>query len=154
LVGFWIKTERVGSFNWCTQAPSIHSLLFIVFISHTLASHCWQLVIHHSVSVYTFITFIHGQSVIICLLNYHGCTRKVDRQGKQNKMMVVGRSTILLALCLMMLTPIGATRLPQYGLESIDGFCEGWGELDQLGDISSQVLNAKYPYMGPIRVSW
>ena len=53
----------------------------------------------------------------------------------------------------MMLTPIGATRLPQYGLESIDGFCEGWGELDQLGDISSQVLNAKYPYMGPIRVS-
>ena len=77
------------------------------------------------------------------------------RQDKQNKMMmVVGRSTILLGLCLMMLTPIGATRLPQYGLESIDGFCEGWGELDQLGDISSQVLNAKYPYMGPIRVSW
>ena len=55
---------------------------------------------------------------------------------------------------LMLMVSIEASRQPQYGLESIDGFCEGWGELDQLGDISSQVLNAKYPYMGPIRVSW
>ena len=37
---------------------------------------------YHSVSVYAFITFIHGQSVIICLLNYHSCTWKVDRQDK------------------------------------------------------------------------
>ena len=55
----------------------------------------------------------------------------------------------------MVLTPIEAkTRLPQYGLDSIEGFCEGWGELDQLGDISSQMLNTKYPYMGSMRVSW
>ena len=49
---------------------------------------------------------------------------------------------------------LATTRAPQYGLESIEGFCEGWGELDQLSDISSQLLNAKFPYMGPIRVSW
>ena len=67
--------------------------------------------------------------------------------------MAFGKSLILLGLCLLMLMPIGATRLPQYGLESVDGVCEGWGELDQLADITSQVLNAKYPYMGPIRVS-
>ena len=48
---------------------------------------------------------------------------------------------------------IEATHQPQYGLDSIDGYCEGWGELDQLADITSQVLNAKYPYMGPMRVS-
>ena len=61
----------------------------------------------------------------------------------------------LLGLCLstMMATEVEARRQPQYGLESVDGVCEGWGELDQLADITSQVLNAKYPYMGSIRVS-
>ena len=54
---------------------------------------------------------------------------------------------------LMMMRPIESTRQAQFGLESIDGFCEGWGEVDQLSDITSQVLNIKYPYMGPIRVS-
>ena len=54
----------------------------------------------------------------------------------------------------MILAPIEAkTRVPQYGLGSIEGFCEGWGELDQLGDIASQMLNSKYPYMGSMRVS-
>ena len=54
-----------------------------------------------------------------------------------------------------MVVPIEAkSRLPQYGLDSVEGFCEGWGELDQLGDIASQMLNTKYPYMGSMRVSW
>ena len=54
----------------------------------------------------------------------------------------------------MLMVPIEASRQPQYGLDSVDGFCEGWGELDQLADITSQALSVKYPYMGPIRVSW
>ena len=53
----------------------------------------------------------------------------------------------------MLMVPIEANRQPQYGLDSVDGFCEGWGELDQLADITSQALSVKYPYMGPIRVS-
>ena len=55
-----------------------------------------------------------------------------------------------------MVLPIEAkTRLPQYGLDSVQGFCEGWGDLDQLGDVASQMLNTKYPYMGSMRVrSW
>ena len=53
----------------------------------------------------------------------------------------------------MMLMPTETSRQPQYGLESIEGFCEGWGELDQLSDISTQILNAKYPSMGSLRVS-
>ena len=59
-----------------------------------------------------------------------------------------------LTLCFLasLMVPIGATtRAPQYGLDSIEGFCEGWGELDQLSDITSQVLNIKYPYMGSMR---
>ena len=52
-----------------------------------------------------------------------------------------------------MVLPIEAkTRLPQYGLDSVQGFCEGWGDLDQLGDVASQLLNTKYPYMGSMRV--
>ena len=54
---------------------------------------------------------------------------------------------------MMMLMPTETSRQPQYGLESIEGFCEGWGELDQLSDISTQILNAKYPSMGSLRVS-
>ena len=53
----------------------------------------------------------------------------------------------------MMATEASYQRQPQYGIGSVDAFCEGWGELDQLADITSQALNAKYPYMGPIRVS-
>ena len=53
----------------------------------------------------------------------------------------------------MMLMPTETSRQPQSGLESIEGFCEGWGELDQLSDISTQILNAKYPGMGSLRVS-
>ena len=57
-----------------------------------------------------------------------------------------------LALCVLAtLMPVGATRVPQYGLDSVEGFCEGWGELDQLSDITSQRLNGKYPYMGSMR---
>ena len=52
----------------------------------------------------------------------------------------------------MLMEPIETSRVPRYGLDSVDGFCEGWGDLDQLADISSQMLNVKYPYMGPIRV--
>ena len=44
-------------------------------------------------------------------------------------------------------------RQPQYGLASVDDFCKGWGELDQLGDVASELMTAKYPRMGPLRVS-
>ena len=67
--------------------------------------------------------------------------------------MVFGRlSNGIVFLMLVMLVPIETSRVPQYGLDSVVGFCEGWGDLDQLADISSQMLNVKYPYMGPIRV--
>ena len=41
----------------------------------------------------------------------------------------------------------------QYGLASVDDFCKGWGELDQLGDVASELMTVKYPRMGPLRVS-
>ena len=42
---------------------------------------------------------------------------------------------------------------PQYGLASVDEFCQGWGELDQLGDVASDLMNAKFPGNGYNRVS-
>ena len=42
---------------------------------------------------------------------------------------------------------------PGEGVESVDGFCQGLNALDELADISSQLLNRKYPRLGPIRVS-
>ena len=42
---------------------------------------------------------------------------------------------------------------PGEGLESVDGFCRGLNALDEFADISSQLLNRKYPRLGPIRVS-
>ena len=35
----------------------------------------------------------------------------------------------------------------------MDGFCRGLNGLDELADISSQLLNRKFPTLGPIRVS-
>ena len=46
-----------------------------------------------------------------------------------------------------------ALQQPQYGLASVDGFCQGVGELDQLGDVASEILNIKYPGTGYNRVS-
>ena len=42
---------------------------------------------------------------------------------------------------------------PGEGIESVEGFCRGVNALDELADIASQLLNQKYPRLGPIRVS-
>ena len=38
---------------------------------------------------------------------------------------------------------------PGEGIESVEGFCKGFNALDELSDISSQLLNWKYPQLGP-----
>ena len=51
-------------------------------------------------------------------------------------------------------SPTGLRALkPGEGIESVDGFCRGLNGLDELADISSQLLNRKFPTLGPIRVS-
>ena len=42
---------------------------------------------------------------------------------------------------------------PGEGVESVEGFCRGLNGLDEFSDIASQLLNQKYPRLGPIRVS-
>ena len=42
---------------------------------------------------------------------------------------------------------------PGEGIDSVEGFCRGLNALDEFSDISSQLLNRKYPRLGPIRVS-
>ena len=42
---------------------------------------------------------------------------------------------------------------PGEGIESVEGFCRGLNALDELADIASQLLNQKYPRLGPIRLS-
>ena len=57
--------------------------------------------------------------------------------------------------CLVLLLSFGwsEARHPAYGLASVEDFCNGWGELDQLGDIASEVMNVKFPALGSTRVS-
>ena len=42
---------------------------------------------------------------------------------------------------------------PGEGIESVDGFCHGFNALDEFSDMASQILNRKFPKLGPIRVS-
>ena len=42
---------------------------------------------------------------------------------------------------------------PGEGVESVDGFCRGLNGLDEFSDIASQLLNRRYPKLGPIRVN-
>ena len=42
---------------------------------------------------------------------------------------------------------------PGEGVESVDGFCRGLSALDEFSDMASQILNRKFPKLGPIRVS-
>ena len=40
-----------------------------------------------------------------------------------------------------------------YGIDTVDNVCAGVGELDQLADITSQLMSSRFPGMGSIRVS-
>ena len=42
---------------------------------------------------------------------------------------------------------------PGEGVESVEGFCRGYNALDEFSDMASQILNRKFPNLGPIRVS-
>ena len=52
---------------------------------------------------------------------------------------------------------VGSTGLralkPGEGIEAVRGFCQGLNALDEFGDVASQLLNKKYPHLGPFRVS-
>ena len=50
--------------------------------------------------------------------------------------------------------PTGLRALkPGEGLETVQGFCQGLNALDEFSDVASQLLNRKYPHLGPFRVS-
>ena len=42
---------------------------------------------------------------------------------------------------------------PGEGIEAVQGFCKGLNALDEFSDVASQLLNRKYPHLGPFRVS-
>ena len=48
---------------------------------------------------------------------------------------------------------VEAREVATYGIETVDNVCAGVGDLDQLGDITSQLMSRRYPEMGSIRVS-
>ena len=43
---------------------------------------------------------------------------------------------------------------PGEGIEAVQGFCRGLNALDEFSDVASQLLNRKYPHLGPFRVSF
>ena len=52
---------------------------------------------------------------------------------------------------------VGSTGLralkPGEGIQAVQGFCRGLNALDEFSDVATQLLNKKYPYLGPFRVS-
>ena len=40
-----------------------------------------------------------------------------------------------------------------YGIETVDNVCAGIGDLDQLADITSELMSKRFPELAPIRVS-
>lgn len=56
-------------------------------------------------------------------------------------------------LALLLLFGWSEARRPEYGLATVDEFCQGYGELDQLGDVASQMMSKKFPKLGSTRVS-
>ena len=50
------------------------------------------------------------------------------------------------------LTGIRALK-PGEGIEAVQGFCRGLNALDEFSDVASQLMNRKYPHIGPFRVS-
>ena len=48
---------------------------------------------------------------------------------------------------------VEAHKVSTYGIETVDNVCAGVGDLDQLGDITSQLMSKRFPEMGSVRVS-
>ena len=42
---------------------------------------------------------------------------------------------------------------PGEGIQAVRGFCQGLNALDEFADVASQLMNLKYPHLGPFRVS-
>ena len=61
-------------------------------------------------------------------------------------------SFLIIAVCLV-IHGAEARKVSTYGIESVDDVCAGIGGLDQLADITSQLMSRRYPEMGSIRVS-
>ena len=50
--------------------------------------------------------------------------------------------------------PTGLRALkPGEGIQAVRGFCQGLNALDEFADVASQLMNLKYPHLGPFRVS-
>ena len=59
---------------------------------------------------------------------------------------------LFITTCLV-IHEVDAREASTYGIETVDNVCAGVGDLDQLGDITSQLMSRRYPERGSIRVS-
>ena len=48
---------------------------------------------------------------------------------------------------------VEARKVSTYGIETVDNVCAGIGDLDQLADITSELMSKRFPELAPIRVS-
>jgi len=53
----------------------------------------------------------------------------------------------------LIITGVEAREVSTYGIETVDNVCAGVGELDQLADITTQLMLKRFPEMGSVRVS-
>ena len=59
---------------------------------------------------------------------------------------------LFIAVCLG-IREVEAHKVSTYGIETVDNVCAGVGDLDQLADITTQLMLKRFPEMGSIRVS-
>ena len=62
-------------------------------------------------------------------------------------------SVVLFIVLALIIHGVEAHKVSTYGIKTVDNVCAGVGDLDQLADITSQLMAKKFPKMGSIRVS-
>ena len=66
--------------------------------------------------------------------------------------MALPKLAFFIVLCLI-ISGVEAHKVSSYGIETVDNVCAGVGDLDQLADITTQLMLKRFPEMGSIRVS-
>ena len=134
------------------QVPFVVSLQ--IHFNHTHTYTCFTvLTVDHSFSSYFY--YIHSRWYSrLHLHSYH-----LHYPINQSSTLVA--HSIKMKFCFvaffialgLLIHGVEARKVSTYGIETVDNVCAGIGDLDQLADITSELMSKRFPEMAPIRVS-
>ena len=139
------------------QVPFVVSLqicLFIAFIhfNHTHTYTCFTvLTVDYSFSSYFY--YIHSR--------WYSRTFAFIPFTLPNQSSTLVAHSIKMKFCFvaffialgLLIHGVEARKVSTYGIETVNNVCVGIGDLDQLADITSELMSKRFPEMAPIRVS-